>query len=261
MTPINNNNQVAGPSDPTPQPTRRPVTTDVSLADLEELNSPRFRSFMGMVNAFAGSLGLRTFETWSKIWEYPWLWHAALGRIDWAGKHVVDLGSEISPMPWLLATLGAKVTLIEADPQWVAKWETLRSKLPVDVSWHVVKSEAIPVDAGSADVVTSFSVIEHQPDKPAAVAEVARVLKAGGVFAVSFDICEPDLGMTFPDWNGRALTLREFEDHLWLHPAFGNSTRPAWNSAAIPSFLQWHRTTAPHHNYVSAAAVLRKSAK
>jgi 2-polyprenyl-3-methyl-5-hydroxy-6-metoxy-1,4-benzoquinol methylase len=228
------------------------------LASVEAKDSPRFRSFMSMMNAFAAAFGLRTFDTWSKIWEYPWLWHAALGRIPWAGKHVVDLGSEISPMPWFLATLGAKVTLIEVDTQWVPIWEQLRDRLQVDVSWHVVKSEAIPVADGAADVVTSFSVIEHQPDKRAAVDEVARVLKPGGVFAVSFDVCEPEMGMTFPEWNGRALTLAEFEESLWLHPAFGSTSRPLWNRETIEPFLAWHRTTAPHHNYVAGAAVLVK---
>src|SRR5258708_2893659 len=215
----------------------RPIAGRAELADVDELNSPPFRSFMGMINAFAGALGLRTFDTWSKIWEYPWLWHAALGRIDWAGKHLVDLGSEVSPVPWFLATLGAKVTLIEADPQWVPQWEELKRRLQVDVSWHAVTSEAIPVATEVADVVTSFSVIEHQPNKPAAVAEVARVLKPGGVFAVSFDICEPDLAMTFPESNGWALTLREVAYLIWLPPTFGNAQRPRSDSKAIQPFL------------------------
>jgi SAM-dependent methyltransferase len=229
------------------------------LASVEAKDSPRFCAFMSMMNAFATSFGLRTFTTWSKIWEYPWLWFAALGRIDWAGKYLVDLGSEISPMPWLLATLGAKVTLIEVDEQWVPTWEKLREQLQVNVTWHVVGSEAIPIPSASADAVTSFSVIEHQPNKRAAIDEVARVLKPGGVFAVSFDICEPVMGMTFPEWNGRALTIAEFEETLWLHRAFGNNSRPVWNRDAIEPFLAWHRTTAPHHNYVAAAAVLVKS--
>lgn len=228
------------------------------LASVEAKDSPRFCAFMSMMNAFASASGLRTFTTWSKIWEYPWLWHAALGRMDWAGRHVVDLGSEISPMPWFLATLGARVTLIEVDPQWVPTWEKLRDQLQVDVSWHVVDSEAMPIPSESADVVTSFSVVEHQPNKRAAIDEVARVLAPGGVFAVSFDICESQMGMTFPEWNGCALTLAEFEEMIWLHPAFGNTSRPAWNRDAMEPFLAWHRTTAPHHNYVAAAAVLMK---
>ena len=239
-----------------------PITTTpspralVELASVEAMNSPRFVSFMKKMNAFANSFGLRQFTNWTKIWEYPWLWHHALADINWAGKHVVDLGSELSPMPWFLATLGAKVVLIEADPQWVAPWEELRDRLKVDVSWHIVPSETIPVPDRWADVVTSFSVIEHQRDKVAAVAEVARVLKPDGLFAVSFDICEEPMGMSFPAWNGKALTIREFEDVLWMHPAFGNSDRPPWNLNAIGPFLAWHRTTAPHHNYVAGAAAM-----
>jgi hypothetical protein len=66
------------------------------------------------------------------------------------------------------------------------------------------------------------------------------------------------MGMTFPEWNGRALTMREFEDLAWLHPAFANPDRPRWNTADIPVYLPWHRQSAPHHNYATAAAVLVK---
>lgn len=229
------------------------------LASVEAKDSPRFSAFMAMMNAFASQFGLRTFTTWSKIWEYPWLWFAALGRIEWAGTRLIDLGSEISPMPWFLATLGAKVTLIEVDEQWIPLWGALRDRLGVDISWHIVGSEQIPAASASTDVVSSFSVIEHQPDKRAAIDEVARVLKPGGVFAVSFDICQPEMGMTFPKWNGRALTLAEFEQTIWSHPAFGNSAPPSWNREAVEPFLAWHRTTAPHHNYVAGGAVLIKA--
>jgi SAM-dependent methyltransferase len=223
------------------------------------MNGPLFRSFMSMMNAFAAAHRLRTFTNWTKIWEYPWLWHACLSGVPWRGARLIDLGSEISPMPWFLATLGASVRLVEVDAQWTAEWVALREKLAVDVQWDVVRGEKLPHPDGWADVVTSFSVIEHQPDKRAAVNEVARVLRPGGVFAVSFDICEPDRGMTFPSWNGRAMTVKEFEDDLWLHPAFGNSDRPRWDWDVVQPFLEWHRTTAPHHNYVAGAAVLRKA--
>ena len=86
------------------------------------------------------------------------------------------------------------------------------------------------------------------------------MLRPGGVFAISFDICEPALGMTFPDWNGRALTMAEFEKFFWRQPAFDRGTPPEWNTEDIPPFLRWHRQTAPHHNYVTGAAILRKKA-
>ncbi len=226
---------------------------------MRDLADPAYAAFMRNLNAFAGPLGLHQFIDRSKVWEYPWLWFNALGRIGFAGARVIDLGSQSSPMPWAMAVLGAHVTLVEASPSCIPIWRRAKDRLGVRVDWVLTDSHRIPLDDGAADVVTSFSVIEHQPDKPGAVAEAARVLRPGGLFALSFDICEPDMGMTFPDWNGRALTLHEFEGLVWRHPALNAPEPPGWNLEDIPGFLTWHRTTAPHHNYVVGAAVLRKA--
>jgi SAM-dependent methyltransferase len=230
----------------------------LALGSAPQLAGEQYVSFMNRMNEFASRYGMRVFLDWSKIWEYPWLWFNALGGLQWSGLTVVDLGSELSPMPWFLASLGARVQLVEMDAQWVPRWIEWRRTLGVDVEWKIVDSEALPIPDASADVVTSFSVIEHQPGKAAAVEEAVRILKPGGLFAVSFDICEPEMGMTFPAWNGEALTMREFEQLLWFHPAFGNRMAPVWNTADIPAFLEWHRKSAPHHNYVVGAAVLRR---
>lgn len=238
----------------------RPAPAVRRLACVLELESAPYTAFMRRMNAFATANRLRTFVNWSKIWEYPWLWSHALESIRWPGKRVVDLGSEISPMPWFLATLGAKVTLIETDPQWIPGWEILREQLQVDVDWHLVDSERLPLADAEADALTSFSVIEHQPDKRRAIDEVARVLKPGGTLAISFDICEPAMGMTFPAWNGRALTLREFDDLLWKHPAFDGGSGPGWNLEDVPEFHRWHLLSAPHHDYIVGAAVLTRRA-
>jgi len=229
------------------------------LASVEELESERFRHFMAQMNAFADQRDLRTFTDWSKVWEYPWLWFNALEKMDWTGKTVLDLGSEISPMPWYLASLGARVTLIECDPQWISTWERLRTETGLDVDWQIVDSELLPFPDRSFDVVTSFSVIEHQPDKKRAIDEVSRVLKPGGLFALSFDICEPELGMTFPEWNGRALTMAEFEETVWSRHDFGaNGAAPSWNRDDLTNFVGWHLRSAPHHNYAVGAAALEK---
>lgn len=230
------------------------------LGSVAELESAPFRAFMTECNAFAAEHGLRQFTDWTKVWEYPWLYQHGIGSIDWEGKRLLDFGSEISPMPWLLATRGAKVTLIETDPQWQPTWEALRAKLSVDVDWHLVKDEVLPLPDRYADAVTSFSVIEHQPNKARAVGEIARVMKPGAPLFISFDICEPAMGMTFPEWNGRALTMQEFEREIWRHPAFGNRADPLpWNVEDIPAYKAWHLKSAPHHNYVTGAAVLVKA--
>lgn len=237
---------------------RRTLSAGPRLGSVAEIESPSFRAFMTECNAFAARHGLRQFTDWTKVWEYPWLHEHGLGDISWRGRRLVDFGSEISPLPWILATQGAEVTLIETDPQWQPTWEKLRKELGVRVDWHLVTSEVLPLPDACADAVTSFSVIEHQPDKSRAIAEIARVLKKGAPFFISFDICEPEMGMTFPEWNGRALTMAEFEREIWLHPAFGETVRPVWNLEDIPAYKAWHLRSAPHHNYVTGAAVLVK---
>ena len=179
--------------------------------------------------------------------------------IEWANTKLLDLGSELSPMAWFLASLGAQVTLVEADDQWISAWEDVRNNSGLSIDWQITHDEHLPFPDKSFDVVTSFSVIEHQQDKRLAIDEIARILKPEGMFAMSFDICEPDMGMTFPEWNGKALTMKEFEELVWENPAFDNSgEKPKWNVNDCTEFIKWHLQSAPHHNYVVGAAVLIK---
>jgi 2-polyprenyl-3-methyl-5-hydroxy-6-metoxy-1,4-benzoquinol methylase len=232
------------------------ISSQARLAIVAELQSQSFTSFMAMLNALAAQWQLRQMTNWSKVWEYPWIWHRLLSHIHWPGKHLVDFGSELSPVPWFLATLGAKITLIESDPQFIPLWQKLRDQLRVDVQWQIVTAEHTDLPNNTADVITSFSVIEHQRNHFAAAAELVRLLKPGGYLGISFDICQPEMGMTFPEWNGRAFTLAEFEQTLWTNPAFGNQAIQQWNMQDIAAFKQWHLQSAPHHNYVVGAAVL-----
>lgn len=172
---------------------------------------------------------------------------------------MLDIGSELGPMPWFLASIGSEVMLTETDRQWLPHWENIARETGLSVNWRLVSDETLPFPDGCFDVVTSFSVIEHQRDKMMAVNEVVRVLKPGGLFAISFDICEPVMGMTFPEWNGKALTMVEFEKLIWNHPGFSKKDLlPKWNVEDIQEFIKWHLKSAPHHNYVVGAAELYK---
>lgn len=228
------------------------------LANLPEMLSDPWRAFMEELNAFARPLGLREFTSWSKIWEYPALWHGGLSSIRWDGARLLDIGSELSAFPWWLASQGAQVTLIERSADFVAHWEFVRRKLGVRVDWRIVDSGDLPFAPASIDVVTSLSVLEHQPDKRRAIDEIARVLRPGGHLALSCDICEPELGMSYPAWGGTALTRDTFTSLLSTHPALEPLHPLVWNDEDVAPFLAWHRQTAPHHTYVTAAAVLRR---
>ena len=229
------------------------------LAARDDLQSNTFRSLMQEINRVARAGSLEEHTTYSRIWEYPWVW-LQLEPLKGRGLQVLDVGSEKSPFPWFLATQGFRVVISDRTARWWQLWRTAKRQLKVAVSKRILDCQDLDIPTASLDIYLSVSVVEHVPDKARVIAEAARVLRPGGLLVMTFDICEPDMGMTFPAWNGRALTTGEF-DELFRNAAFfeGGLSEIRWNTEVIPEYLAWHRTTAPHHNYVTGAAVVRRN--
>jgi len=228
-----------------------------SLASIKELQTDRFRCLMFWLNTFAGVHGLLTHTDWSKVWEYPWVWFG-LSDLCVQGKRVLDIGSELSPMPWFLASLGADVWMVEKDRSFVPTWQRLKER-GFSVYLRFVEGAELPFIENSFDLVLSFSVLEHIPDKHQAVDEAVRVLRPGGRLALTFDICEREMGMTYPAWGGEPLDMASFDEWIWnrseltpLEPGAG------WNTEDMPDFVRWHLRSAPHHNYTVGGAILTK---
>jgi SAM-dependent methyltransferase len=228
------------------------------LASVDELNSKAFRDFMAWINGFARVHGLREHVTWSKIWEYPWCWQYIRG-LSLHTIRLLDIGSEISPMPWFMASLGAQVSMVEIEKVYESKWRELNEKHGFGIRWEFVSGPLLHAPDNSFDLVSSYSVLEHMPDKERALDEAIRVLKPGGLLCLTFDICEQSMGMSFPEWNGLALDMEGFDRIVWHNEKLKPLDPSAdWNIADIRPFLQWHRQTAPHHNYIVGGAVMRK---
>jgi SAM-dependent methyltransferase len=86
--------------------------------------------------------------------------------------------------------------------------------------------EDMPLPDASVDVVISNCVINLSVDKPKTIAEVARVLRPGGRFAISDVIADPDMDeqakADMAAWTGciaGALTRAEFE-HVLIGAGF-----------------------------------------
>ena len=229
------------------------------LARLSELQQGYFSRCMDDINKIADAGGLARYTTYSRIWEYPWIWcqlEPYKGKDLWT----LDIGSEKSPFPWFLATRGFRVVVSDVTASYWRSWQMVNQLLSANVRRRVLDSQDLDIPSASVDIYLSVSVIEHVWDKAKVFEEAARVLRPGGLMVMTFDVCEPDMGMTFPEWNGRAMTMREFDDLFrnspWFEP--GLSELP-WNTGDIPEYLSWHRTTAPHHNYVTGAALVRRN--
>jgi SAM-dependent methyltransferase len=131
---------------------------------------------------------------WSRSWEYPYhYYHLSRWRQAEPSKAptVVDLGSGVTFFPFAVARTGSAVVCVDPDP--VAKAEVEKaaavvSAAPGSVTFAAGDCAAIPLPDSSADAVYCISVLEHVDAPERAVPEVARILKAGGLFVLTIDI-------------------------------------------------------------------------
>jgi 2-polyprenyl-6-hydroxyphenyl methylase / 3-demethylubiquinone-9 3-methyltransferase len=103
-------------------------------------------------------------------------------QIDWAGLEVLDLGCAGGFMAEALAARGAKVTGIDPASEAI---EAARAHARVEgpqIAYDVGVGEALPYGAASFDAIVCVDVLEHVSDLTQVLAEVARVLRPGGLF-------------------------------------------------------------------------------
>jgi ubiquinone/menaquinone biosynthesis C-methylase UbiE len=108
------------------------------------------------------------------------------------GDHVLDVGCGTGVLvPFILERITPSGRLYELD--FAEKMIAANRELHKgdNIRFIVSDAESAPLDDASCDVVVCFSCFPHFHDKEKAVATLCRILKPGGVFAVShFDSSE-----------------------------------------------------------------------
>lgn len=96
------------------------------------------------------------------------------------GARVLNAGAGAGSFSLRLAASGFEVTSVDASE---AAVDVLRARVPGEVAQADVT--ALPFANGTFDAAVLGEVLEHVEDDRGALAEVARVLKPGGVLALS----------------------------------------------------------------------------
>lgn len=128
------------------------------------------------------------------------------------GMTILDVGCGVGAIALDLATMARPASVVGVDPdaaQIALARRSARLRAVSNVTFEVGSAYAIPAPDGSFDVAYANSVILYLCDPVQALAEMRRVLRAGGIAAVSDD----DLGTVIvsPDWPELRLAATLFE--------------------------------------------------
>jgi SAM-dependent methyltransferase len=118
-----------------------------------------------------------------EIWYEHWHRYHFIAALA-AGREVLDIACGEGYGTALLARGAKKATGVDVAPDVVAHARR-RYGAAANIDFRDGRCEAIPLADASVDLVVSFETLEHIPDPGKLVLEVARVLRPGGIFAVS----------------------------------------------------------------------------
>jgi ubiquinone/menaquinone biosynthesis C-methylase UbiE len=102
-----------------------------------------------------------------------------------AGDRVLDVAAGNGNVATVAARAGADVTASDFTPELVAAGRERTAALGLDVQWDEADAEDLPYPDASFDAVTSAFGLMFAPRPEVATAEAFRVVRPGGVVAVT----------------------------------------------------------------------------
>ena len=102
-----------------------------------------------------------------------------------AGQVVLDVAAGTGNVAVAAAARGARVTASDITPELVALGRERARREGLEIAWELADVTALPQDDGGVDVVTSAFGAMFATPVDAVTAELARVLRPGGVLAMA----------------------------------------------------------------------------
>lgn len=180
---------------------------------------------------------------------------------DPRGRKALEVGSGGGYISEEVARMGFEVVGIDPSARSVEAARAHAAREGLDIRYAVGAGEAIPAADGSFDAVFCCDVLEHVRDITKTVAEIARVMKPGGVFIYD------TINRTFASW-----LIVIMIGQTWKRWAFLPPRLHVWRMLVKPKELRmlveaagltWHepRGMAVNVPPLEALRCLRKRAK
>lgn len=167
--------------------------------EIAEFNAAFLERHKTALAGYAWHWGRDPLKFWSRRWEYPFAARAAMEHANRLGRtdlKVCDAGSGVTFFPYLLAARlpGAQVLCCDYAATYGPIFAAVNRNEPHQrVSFTRASLQELPYSDGELDVLCCISVLEHTDQYERIVREVARVLRPGGRFVLSFDLSQDDV--------------------------------------------------------------------
>lgn len=174
---------------------------------------------------------------------------------------VLDVGCGGGILAEDLARAGYRVTGIDPAPESIETAKNHAAVSGLDIEYRVGSGEQLPFANDAFDVVACCDVLEHVDDVDRVIAEVARILRPGGVFL--FDTINRT-------WVSRLAVIKVMQE--WSATAFAAPNSHVWEKFIKPDELSHLlgqrglsqrelRGLSTHHNVASILLDFRRRAK
>jgi 2-polyprenyl-6-hydroxyphenyl methylase/3-demethylubiquinone-9 3-methyltransferase len=116
--------------------------------------------------------------------RFPYFRQVLVERLGWdaRGKRALDVGCGGGSLSEEFARLGCDVVGVDPSVNSLATARAHATAAGLTIDYRQGAGEELPVEDASFDIVYCCDVLEHVTSVPTVVAEIARVLRPGGVF-------------------------------------------------------------------------------